>query len=273
MAASSSHQQRIDKHFDTRAQHWRDLYEARTLEGVIHQRRRSLALEWILGLELAHGARVLEVGCGAGLLAIDVAARGYDVDCIDTSTAMVAVAAAEARATDVAGRLTVDTGDVHVLSFGSDAFDLVVALGVIPFLHSPQTALAEMARVARPGGRILFSSDNKYRLNRVLDPRYLPFPKREALKQRLTGVGAKASSQLPTKLFSHREMQRMVDAAGLSVERFVTIGFGPFTLLGRHMLAERSAISLHNWLQDRADRGTLGLQHVATQHLIVAQKV
>ena len=265
MASPSNHQGRIDQHFDALAEHWRDLYTAETLEGVIHQRRRAAALEWILALELSPGARVLEVGCGAGLLAHDVAAHGYDVDCIDTSRAMVELAAAAASSADVAGRLTVDSGDVHELAFATDAFDLVVALGVVPFLHSPQKAFAEMARVTRPGGWVLFSSDNKYRLNRLLDPRYVPFPMREALKHRVTG-GA-------TWLCAYREIKSMVEAAGFSVRRRENLGFGPFTLLGIEVLAQRPAIRVDRWLQDRADRGTLGLQHVAAQHLILAQKV
>jgi 2-polyprenyl-3-methyl-5-hydroxy-6-metoxy-1,4-benzoquinol methylase len=263
-ASPSSHQDRVDQHFDALAEYWRDLYEAQTLEGVIHQHRRAVALEWAFALALPPGARVLEVGCGAGLLAVEFAARGYDVDCIDTSTAMVELAAAAAKSAEHAGRLTVDVGDVHELAFGSGAFDLVVALGVVPFLHTPQKALAEMARVTRSGGRVLFSSDNKYRLNRVLDPRYCPFPGREALKHRLT--------RGPTTFFSYREIKRMVEAEGLSVKRRGDLGFGPFTLLGINLLAERPAIRVNEWLQARADRGTFELQRVAAQHLILAQQ-
>src|SRR5579863_1044697 len=107
MPSPSSRQDRVDQHFDALAEHWRDLYTAQTLSGVIHQRRRDDALEWILALELPPGARILEVGCGAGLLAVDCAARGYDVDCIDTSRAMVELAAAAAKSADHAGRVTV----------------------------------------------------------------------------------------------------------------------------------------------------------------------
>jgi 2-polyprenyl-3-methyl-5-hydroxy-6-metoxy-1,4-benzoquinol methylase len=272
MATSVSHQQRVDSHFDTLAVHWKDLYAERSLEGVIHQRRRALALRWMLSLELPIGTRVLEVGCGAGLVAIELAHHGYDVDCIDTSTAMVELAAADASQVDVPGRVTVDVGDVHSLQFDSGAFDLVVALGVVPFLHDPQAALDEMARVARPGGWVLFSSDNKYRVNRVLDPRYTPFPRREAVKRALTGVGAKAPSVVPSKLFSRREIKRMTEKAGISAQRCETVGFGPFTFLGRNLLAEPPSINLDHWFQSCADRRILGLRAVADQHLILARK-
>jgi 2-polyprenyl-3-methyl-5-hydroxy-6-metoxy-1,4-benzoquinol methylase len=273
MATSLSHQQRIDRHFDALAQHWRDLYHQQSLEGVIHQRRRSLALGWIVDLELPTGSRVLEVGCGAGLLATNLARAGYDVDCIDTSTAMVELASAEASGEEVAGRLTVDVGDVHALSFDSATFDLVVALGVVPFLHAPEIALAEVARVTTRGGFVLFSSDNKYRLNRVLDPRYTPFPKREAVKALLTGLGAKAASVVPSKLFSYGEITTITERAGFSVERSRNIGFGPFTFLGRNVLAEPAAIRLDDSLQARADRGAIGLHAIAAQHLILGRKV
>lgn len=272
MATLSSHQQRVDSHFDTLAQHWKDLYETQSLEGSIHQLRRSLAMRWILSLELPAGTRVLEVGCGAGLVAIDLARRGYDMDCIDSSTAMVELAAAEASETDVPGRVTVGAGDVHCLDFDSDAFGLAVALGVVPFLHDPQRALEEMARVVKPGGWVLFSSDNKYRVNRVLDPRYTPFPKREAAKRLLTTAGAKPPSVVPSRLFSYREIRRSSERAGLSIERCRNLGFGPFTFLAKTVLAEPSGIRLNNRLQKLADRKMLGLHAVAAQHLILAQK-
>ena len=267
-----NHQQQIDRHFDATAQHWKDLYAKQSLEGVIHQDRRALALRWIQELALPSRARVLEVGCGAGLLAIDLAQRNYEVNCIDTSPAMVELAAAEVKDAGVAESLTIDIGDVHALRFESGVFDLVTALGVLPFLHAPEKALTEMTRVLRPGSWVLLSSDNQARLNRLLDPRFVPFPGREALKHLLTGVGAKAPSELPTKLFSYRAVKRMIESAGLKVERSVTVGFGPFTFLGKHLLREPRAIRLNGWLQERADRRVRGLRSVGAQHLILARK-
>ncbi len=265
------HQLQIDRHFDATAQHWKDLYDKQSLEGVIHQGRRALALRWIQELALPR-ARVLEVGCGAGLLAIDLARRNYDVNCIDSSPAMVELAAAEARNAGVAESLTIDIGDVHSLRFESGVFDLVTALGVLPFLHAPEKALTEMTRVLRPGGWVLLTSDNQSRLNRLLDPRFVPFPGREALKHLLVGVGAKAPSELPTNYFSYRTVKRVIEGAGLEIDRSVTFGFGPFTFLGRELLREPRAIRLNSWLQERADRRVLGLRSVGAQYLILARK-
>jgi hypothetical protein len=63
----------------------------------------------------------------------------------------------------------------------------------------------------------------------------------------------------------------MTEIAGLSVERCQNLGYGPFTFLGRNVVAEPSSIRLNNWLQACADRHILGLQAVANQHLILAR--
>jgi SAM-dependent methyltransferase len=265
-------QQKIDHHFDASAQYWKDLYDQGSLEGAIHRRRRALALGWVETLGLPGGAPALEVGCGAGLLAIDLAGAGLTMRCIDSSAEMVGLASAEAARSDVAERVTVEVGDVHALGFDAGAFQLVVALGVVPFLHDPAHALAEMARVLSPGGWALFSSDNRFRLNRVLDPRYTPFPGRQALRRRLTNRGVMAPAEVPGNYFSRRTVSWLVVDAGLMVMRCVTFGFGPFTFMGRRVLAEPRAVAVDDWLQIRADRGAPVLGSMGAQHLILARK-
>jgi 2-polyprenyl-3-methyl-5-hydroxy-6-metoxy-1,4-benzoquinol methylase len=269
---NADHQHEVDRHFGKAAWHWKDLYGEESLEGVIHQDRRSRTLELILKLGLPRQAQVLEVGCGAGLLAIALAGRGYRVSAIDTSEAMVDLAQSQADEADVPGSLSVQIGDAHSLNFGSCVFDLVIALGVVPFLHSPRDAIAEMARVVRPGGWVLFSSDNAFRLTRLLDPRYIPFPGREALKRRLIRAGVKAPPGFAGTFFSSKAITGIVDDAGLKVVRCETLGFGPFTFLGRDLFHEAAAIRLNRLLQGSADRRVRGVRALGAQHLILAQK-
>ncbi len=100
-------------------------------------------------LELQPGARVLEVGSGLGLLAVDVANAAPDVHVVgvEISAAQIAVAPAHKRVTYV-------QGDAHTLDFPDGAFDLVYARYLLEHVADPQRVVREMRRVAKAGGRV-----------------------------------------------------------------------------------------------------------------------
>jgi SAM-dependent methyltransferase len=253
------HQELVDSHFGQHSHEWRSLYSEATLWGVIHRRRRDLALAWAVDL-LPAPARVLEVGCGAGLFAAELARRGHRVVAVDASREMVRLAADEGLAVGVA--------DAHALPFPNGAFDLVVALGVLPFLHTPSLGLGEMARLARPGGWVLLSSDNRYRLTRLLDPRRSPLL--DPLKHTLGPVRDRLGpDRLPGCFLSLRQLRRQLADAGLTLARWTALGYGPFTIWGRAALPESAAIRVHQGLEAAARRRRL-LRALANQHLVLA---
>lgn len=114
------------------------------------------ALEQRLLRELAGdpaGRRVLDVGCGDGVLACALAARGAEVSAVDADPAMVA--AARARATQAGVGLIVAEGRLPALPYADGAFDLVVASTVLCFVPDAAQALRELARLLAPGGRLV----------------------------------------------------------------------------------------------------------------------
>src|SRR6185437_14794813 len=71
-------------------------------------------------------------------------------------------------------RVIATVGDIHHLCFGEGTFSLVLALGVTPWLDALAEPLREVRRVLRPGGHLIVSADNRWRLNAILDPRWFP---------------------------------------------------------------------------------------------------
>lgn len=116
--------------------------------------------------------RVLEVGCGTGEFARRVQDElGAEVVALDLSPRMVELA----RARGVDARL----GDIQALSFGEGEFDCAVANWVLYHLPDLDHGLAELARVLRPGGRLVaatFGEDNLQELWRALGEERTPPP-------------------------------------------------------------------------------------------------
>jgi ubiquinone/menaquinone biosynthesis C-methylase UbiE len=267
-------QSAVDAYFEASSSYWNDIYRRDDVRSLIVQQRNEIALSWVDQLGLPPGSPVLEVGCGAGLTAVALARRGLRVCATDAVAAMIDLT--RVRATDAGVSHLVETrkSDVHALDFEDATFDLVVALGVIPWLHSPSDALHEMARVLKPGGSLIASVDNDARLHYLFDPKLTPrlAGARSAVKKTLRMGSRSRSGSAPWYLHSCEEFERLLSSACLIKEEGRTFGFGPFTFLGRRILPDRIAVDLHNRLQRLADRGFLDIASRGAQYLVVARK-
>lgn len=268
-------QRPADAYFDAESGFWKDIYAKEDVYAVIHQHRQALALSWIDSLDLPEGSSVVEVGCGAGLMSVALAQRGFRVEAVDSSSEMIEQARRTVAAAEVANRVTVGVADVHSLPFDDGEFRLLVALGVIPWLHSLPGALREMTRVVDEGGYLLASADNRRRLVNLVDPIMNPWlaRARKATRRALQGLGLVGPTKIPPSyLHSRKDIDRLLSSVGLEKVRSSTYGFGPFTLGRRSVLSDRRGVSIHIALQRRADRGMRGLRSTGAQHLVLARK-
>jgi ubiquinone/menaquinone biosynthesis C-methylase UbiE len=97
--------------------------------------------------------RVLDVCCGPGTVALDLAPHVAHVTGLDLTPAMLEQARL-AQAERGCGNVDWLEGDVFDLPFGDGAFSLVICGAAFHHMVDPRSALREMARVCRPGGRI-----------------------------------------------------------------------------------------------------------------------
>lgn len=121
---------------------------------VIHPGGRRSTREMLRHATLKSGMRVLDVGCGVGTTAIELARRfGCQVTAIDIDQLMLDRARANVMAAR-AGGVEVMAGDIRALDYPDGTFDAVLVEAVTMFVDRRRAA-AEVVRVCRPGGQVL----------------------------------------------------------------------------------------------------------------------
>lgn len=170
-----------------------------------HQRRLRRAFLAFVGIR--PGWRVLDVGCGTGVvtrdLCVRVGARGRVVG-VDPSRAFVGEARRRLRAHGATAPFSFRVADGTRLPFRSGTFDAAVAVTVLLHVAAGDRVVAEMVRVTRPGGRVAA-------LDQDLGTLVLDLPDR-ALTRRILDGHAERFYPNP---WSGRTLLRRFRAAGL----------------------------------------------------------
>jgi SAM-dependent methyltransferase len=122
---------------------------------VIHPGGRKATEELFALGAWAPGQRVLDIGCGVGTTAIEMANRfQVSVTAADISAEMRERASANVEAAGLRERVSVETADICALPYPDGHFDRVVAEAVTMFVDRDR-AISELVRVCRPGGLVL----------------------------------------------------------------------------------------------------------------------
>jgi ubiquinone/menaquinone biosynthesis C-methylase UbiE len=133
-------------------------------------------LEMDVMLPLCRGKRVLEVGCGTGLILSRLAAEASEAVGMDLSKGMLKSARERG--------LSVAVGSATQLPFPDDSFDIVCSFKVLAHVPDIRSALSEITRVTRPGGRMVLEFYNpwsvRYLAKRLAGPQPISDGRTEA---------------------------------------------------------------------------------------------
>jgi SAM-dependent methyltransferase len=164
----------------------------------------------------------LDAGCGTGFQTAILLELGYETIGVDLSAGLLRVAQARCAS----ARLV--QGDVETLPWRDETVDLVVSCGsTLSFVSHPDRAIAEIARVLRPGGRVLLEVEHRWSLDLVWrlassavgDPLGYEATPREAWQafgQPIReGVWMDYPGYPRLRLFTRQELDRLLGGAGL----------------------------------------------------------
>lgn len=127
------------------------------LNRLLDMELRPLGLEAQAALDPQPGARVMDIGCGAGETSLDLAravSPGGAVLGVDLSRALLDVAERRAQGLDLEVRFEAD--DAQTSDFGGERFDAAFSRFGVMFFADPAAAFANILKALKPGGRIAF---------------------------------------------------------------------------------------------------------------------
>jgi len=176
------------------------------------------------------GVRVLDVGCGGGLLAEALARAGAQVTAIDLAPGMIEVARLHAAQSGLAIDYRLAAAEELARSGGA-AFDVLTCMEMLEHVPQPQHMVATLASLLRPGGALFVSTLNRNLrsfLTAILGAEYL---------LRLLPRGTHEYE----RFIRPAELARWARAAGLTLQGTAGISLNPFS--GRAALSVDVAVN------------------------------
>ena len=183
-----------------------DQYISHLLHGSAEAQLRPLNIARIQTISnmvsrLGNGLRVLDIGCGAGVISERIGKLGNSITCADLPT--IASLAHKRRA------LVAVAADAEQLAFASNSFDVVLALEILEHLWNPHGFLDEVYRILGAGGHLIIEvPEGKEGLRWDSHMQYFTL---EGLKQ------------MPGTRFNVREVKRLTPVKGVPTPTIILL--------------------------------------------------
>lgn len=203
----------LKKFSDLAHQWWDPTSEFRPLHEI-----NPLRLEWINSRAPLAGKTVIDIGCGGGILSESMARKGATVTGIDLSEKALKVADLHSLESGVQVRYELIAAE-DMAEREAASFDIVTCMEMLEHVPDPQAIVAACAKLAKPGGKIFFSTINrnpKAYLHAVIGAEYI---------LRLLPKGTHDYA----KFITPAELSRFARDAGLTVDVLRGMGFNPLT--------------------------------------------
>jgi 2-polyprenyl-6-hydroxyphenyl methylase/3-demethylubiquinone-9 3-methyltransferase len=203
----------LKKFSDLAHQWWDPTSEFRPLHEI-----NPLRLDWINAHAPLTGKNVVDIGCGGGILSESMARRGAKVTGIDLSEKALKVADLHSLETGVQVRYELIAAE-ELAQREAGQFDVVTCMEMLEHVPDPSAIVAACGKLAKPGGRVFFSTINrnpKAYLHAVIGAEYL---------LRLLPKGTHDYA----KFITPAELSQFARHSGLHVDALKGMGFNPLT--------------------------------------------
>jgi ubiquinone/menaquinone biosynthesis C-methylase UbiE len=263
-------QQLVDEYFDKCSQLWDDIIQRKDAIGIVNQLRQTITLRYVDKLSLPKTARILEIGCGAGGTTIAIARRGFAVEAVDHSSAMIELTKRHIKENGMENKIHLAIDDVHKLSFNDQSFDLIIALGVVGWLHDLKKALIEIKRVLKPGGYAILNSTHAHA---ILNPLSIPLIESFFRARERWAIRNSQHKTVTPHFYLAKEFNQHLSEINLNIVEYTIFGFGPFIVINHKLFPDHVEKKIQQKLQRYADARLPIIRSAGTQNIVLARKV
>ena len=233
-----NHLELVKKFHDLESSYYTDeRYNERTCEGLSYLTRKSILLELI---EHAPAGRLLDIGCGPGILTSELLNRGREVFSIDLSMRMLTNAQVSINENPHRIRAQFSNCEASKICFRDKSFEFVLCIGVIFYVEDYLAVMREIYRILKERGTAVVQINKTASpwLYRTMIPVY------RWLKTKFTG---KQYDKMKFKynVFYYKRFLREVEQIGYRPER---IEYYDYRIPFMDIIAPRLSVKLGKWL-------------------------
>lgn len=250
----------VKEHFSKRSEYWDSLYDESNQKQNFTRfelkRRKEIVFDFISKLDVNTSMTALDLGCGAGQYLLGLSDLGIKSFGADISKDMLDISSEKLlKAKLNNGNLL--CADCYNVPLQSNKFDLIICIGVLEYLNKEAAALSEIRRMLKPGGKLIATLPNFYKLRNLINPYYYLIRVwsylfgKSAKKKSSTSVGEiKIDFGVSTVTrYNLIKAKKMFADAGLNLVDFQGYCFGPFSLWKKELFSLDTSISLSNKIE------------------------
>jgi 2-polyprenyl-3-methyl-5-hydroxy-6-metoxy-1,4-benzoquinol methylase len=250
----------VREYFENTVERWSGIYNGRRFINWHLAHRRQLVIDTVRRLSNNKTVRVLDLGCGSGVLTRDLMHMGHSVVGLDCSEKMVRTLVGSLDPGLRSHLLGAEIGSAANVPFHSETFDVIICIGVIQYQREPRLVLREISRLLKPGGACVLTVPNQLSLHHILDPwctlryiyRLIVHSLRNGGGQTNYVQAALDRNGYTTDVYEKRyfkgQISDLVSALPLTIKETISFGYGPVTIANRPVVPEPTSIALSKML-------------------------
>jgi len=230
--ASPQHITQVRDLFDSTAQSWHDRYvDLSCANDLVLWERKRITADHVRSI-IPFGSKILDAGCGAGNLAIELAQDGYSVHGIDIAPSMIKLCedkVSKLGQTDLSCTFTTATLQELHTTVGRQ-YDCIIGLGLIEYQDDATMGIPDLAALLKPGDTLILSGPQIFSISKAFG---LPHVTLRLLRTALRWVGIPNFHPVASiNKYTLRSLTKLVQQFGFRRAKYWQHGFASFVLIG-----------------------------------------